>query len=262
MINLSISNINPTNICRLEFPAGLLLASTSKTVMEVLLPNQKHKNNLVFSDPDNVGKLIHLRKSAGPDNMFFSLLFRGIIPVAEIMRWVTTVKAIKWPKKKYRNRQWESREEYFSLAFNPNLIDTSFTEDQYLAQEFLLTAFWDWDHIGGDLELTNVMQNWDSTKHYFYDFIVNMGNLDVFPPPVMDFPYEGYELYRENVLLEFSKLIQSLYDQYLWQEWEHLFMAIYEKSKMPINDFQKIKNAFYKQLNRLFQIFIIQYESN
>ncbi len=42
-----------------------------------------------------------------------------------------------------------------------------------------------------------------------------MGNLDVFPPPVMDFPYEGYELYRENVLLEFSKLIQSLYDQYL-----------------------------------------------
>lgn len=86
MINLSISNINPTNICRLEFPAGLLLASTSKTVMEVLLPNQKHKNNLVFSDPDNVGKLIHLRKSTGPDNMFFSLLFRGNIPVAEIMR--------------------------------------------------------------------------------------------------------------------------------------------------------------------------------
>ncbi len=83
-----------------------------------------------------------------------------------------------------------------------------------------------------------------------------MNHLEDFPPPIDDLPYETYELYREDVKWEFQKLVQSLYDQYSWYEWENLFSSIYQKSWMPNNLYKDIKYSFYKQLNKLFDLFI------
>ena len=243
-------------MCRIDFPIGTILSATGKTVRDLMFPNSQWKWNQVFYDPDTWGRLIHLQRFSGSKNMFLSLLFRGIIPVAEVIKWEVEIKSVKWSKKKYRNRWSEKRSEYFSLSFDPDLINSTFTEAQYLAQEFLLTAFWDWDHIGWDLQLTNVVQNNNKTKHYFYDFIVNMNHLEDFPPPIDDLPYEGYELYRDDVKWEFQKLIKTLNDKYSWVEWQNLFSSIYQKSWMPNNLYKDIKYFFYQQLNKLYDLFI------
>jgi hypothetical protein len=40
-----------------------------------------------------------------------------------------------------------------------------------------------------------------------------------------------------------------------------LFSAIYKKSRLPLSDFQKVKIAFYTQLNRIFPMFVWENES-
>lgn len=242
-------------INRLDFHPNRILTHTGKTVAQIF--SEIWKKNPVFFDSDNIWRLVHLQRNKWPANMFFSLLFRGIIPTTHILRGQVCLWDIK-SGKKYRNRKLEKRVEFFSVEFNPDLIQESYSDAQYLAWEFLLSAFWDWDHTS---KTHNVATNTNGDKFYFYDFIVNFDCLDEFPPPIDDPPYKWYELYEAGVQLEFSKLIQALYNQYIWQKGEMLFLEIYKKSQMPTNDFLRIKIAFYKQLNKLSHMFVNQNES-
>ncbi len=144
----------------------------------------------------------------------------------------------------------ETREEYFSVEFDPDKIQETYSQGQYLAWEFLLLAFWDGDHA----EMAqNAAKNTDGDKFYFYDFLLDTKRLDKFFEHEENPPYENYELLRKDVRTEFSKLVYILYSQYHSEEWMKLFRAIFIKSQLSEDIYEKLKNSFYKQLQRLHQ---------
>lgn len=158
----SFRESNLTQMNRVDFPNWRTLIFTGKTVAEVFWAIWK--KNSVFFDPDKVWRLVHLQGDKWPANMFLSLFFRGIIPTTHIMRWPSCLWDTKKSGKKFRNRKTETREEYFSVEFNPDRIQETYSHAQYLAWECLLNAFWDGDHAS---KQQNVTSNAKGDKFYF-----------------------------------------------------------------------------------------------
>lgn len=231
---------DPTQMCRLDFPVGTVVAYTGKNVEEVFGEShdgtKEEKKNKVYHDPDGVWQLVEIWAEDAKMQRFLSYFYRGILPVADVIE--------------HREYDGESmRMKYYSLAFDPEKIEGSYTEAECLAGSHLLEVFGDEDHyyMPEDGDHKNMVKQWE--KHYFYDFQVNPHPLKKFPQKII--PYGGYGFVRKDVREVFYRMVRELYTRYDGNEGIKHFFAIGEKAWLSLQKTQDIWIKFMTQLEHL-----------